>query len=132
MMVDWSKMTVQPHPPPLSHTHAQVVAGDHTDHAVKERRKLIEMCAEGGATMRAGVEGCHRHGVQLEEMNGMLAGMPNAADMDMVRLVLPPPLLCLLAPLTAAHNTIGLGNTRCKASLLPQVLAQVWLPSQHL
>ena len=76
-------MTVQPHPPSLSHTHAQVVAGDHTDHAVKERRKLIEMCAEGGATMRAGVEGCHRHGVQLEEMNGMLAGMPNAADMDM-------------------------------------------------
>ena len=57
---------------------------------MKERRKLIEMCAEDGATMRAGVEGCYRHGVQLEEMNGMLAGMPNAADMDIVRLVLPP------------------------------------------
>ena len=78
--------------------------------------------------MRAGVEGCHRHGVQLEEMDGMLAGMPNAADMNMVKLVSSPNPSAYLHP--SLPHTIGLGNTRCKASLLPQVLAQVWLPSQ--
>jgi hypothetical protein len=46
------------------------IAGDHTAHAANERTMVVALAEERGVSMVASVEGCHRHGVQLEETNG--------------------------------------------------------------
>ena len=71
--VKWSMMTA--------------IAGDHTAHAVNERCRVVGMCEERGLTMVAAIEGCHRHGVQLEETNRFEHACPGGCAMDLVRLV---------------------------------------------
>ena len=63
------------------------ISGDHTLHAVHERCRVVERCEEKGVVMRTSIEGCHRHGVQLEETNGFEHACPGGRAMDLVRLV---------------------------------------------
>ena len=63
------------------------IAGDHTAHAANERTMVVALAEERGIRMVASVEGCHRHGVQLEETNGFNHACPGGHAMDFVRLL---------------------------------------------
>jgi hypothetical protein len=72
-LVNWSRLSC--------------ISGDHTAHAVDERCRVVEMCESRGVSMVAQIEGCHRHGVQLEETNGFNLACPGGHAMDLVRLI---------------------------------------------